>query len=208
LSALQDAIRRRRTIRSFSGDPVPEAVLVEVLDAGRWAPSPGNAQPWRVVVVTEEENKGEFLKAVKDSLREELLSRGVDEGEASKRAETSIEPLYSAPILIVPCLTKEIYGEDSGKWLTEKLMGTQCVAAFIQNMLLAASEQGLGSCWVSAAFPCQTEVRRALEIPQSAEPQALIALGYAEEDPEPPVRKPIGEVVYMERWGEEYRYGA
>jgi len=67
-------------------------------------------------------------------------------------------------------------------------------------MLLAAYGEGLGSCWFCAPLFCQDVVRKVLEIPQNVDPQALITLGYPADEPNPPPRKALEEIVHQDRW--------
>jgi len=90
---------------------------------------------------------------------------------------------------------------DERRQRAERTMAIQSVAASVQNFLLAASALGLGACWYCAPLFCPDVVREILGIPEGVEPQALIAVGYPNEEPEPPPRKPLEEVVYLERWG-------
>jgi len=200
MSALGDALRRRRSIRRFRDEPIPESLVLQVLDAGRWAPSAGNIQSWRLVLVGDAAVRGELVEAMVRSL-EELVS----EGATAEEAERSVGALRSAPVLIVACMTKEGFGDRPDRWMSERTMSVQGVAAAIQNMLLTAYDIGLGGCWCSAPLLCPTAVRRVLGIPQSVEPQAVVALGRPDEAPEPPRRRPIGEVAYLNRWGNGFR---
>lgn len=207
VSALQDALRQRRSIRRFRGQPIPRSLLLQVLDAGRWAPSAGNTQPWRMILVSDAEARRGLVDGMARYLKEDIISKGATEEEV-KSAEESVEPLASAPSLIVACMTKEVFGARSDRWMSEHTMGVQSVAAAIQNMLLAAHDVGLGGCWCSTPLLCPTTVRRALGIPQGVEPQAVIALGYSDETPEPPRRKPLAEVIYLNGWNHRYRVEA
>jgi F420 biosynthesis protein FbiB-like protein len=203
MSTLQDTVRQRRSIRKFKDHPIPESIILQVLDAGRWAPSIGNAQPWRMILVSDVNAKSNLLKIAERNLREEMRINGPLEGKI-EYIDKVFEMLSSAPILIVACMTKEFFSESSDRWLSEHVMGVQSVAVSIQNMLLVAFDLGLGGCWCSAPLLVPAAIRRSLGIPQSVEPQAFIALGYADEAPEPSKRKPIKEFVYLNRWGNTY----
>ena len=126
--------------------------------------------------------------------------------EEDENIEDSLKMLSSAPILLVVCLTKDIFSDLPGRWLVEHAMGVQSVAAAIQNILLVAHEAGLGGCWSSTALLFPTAVRKALGIPQSLEPQAIVALGYPDEVPETPVRRSFNEVVFINRWGQKFQF--
>ena len=165
-----EAIRVRRSIRKF--DPsrdVDDEVLREVLEAAIWAPSAGNAQPWRFLVVRTSELKQGLAKA---ALGQEFVAQ--------------------APVVIVVCAdlarAKQAYGERG-----ESLYCLQDTAAAIQNMHLAAASLRLGTCWVGAFS--EREVSRLLGLPPSLRPVALIPVGYPAEKPRPRPRRPFSEVV-------------
>lgn len=198
MSALQDAIRQRRSIRRFRDKPIPESLLVQVLDAGRWAPSAGNTQPWRIILVSDAEIRSELIEMMAGHLKEHILSEGAT--EEARTIEENLEMLSSAPILIVACMTKEVFGERLDRWLSEHTMGVQSVAAAIQNMLLVAHDEGLGACWFCAPLFCQNVVRTVLKIPQHVDPQALITLGYLTANLDPPQRKSLEEIVDQDCW--------
>ncbi|MFH1212190.1 MAG: nitroreductase family protein [Candidatus Woesearchaeota archaeon] len=151
-----DCIKTRRSIRKFLQKPIEFDIIARILEAGHFAPSPGNLQNWKFIVVTDKE----LIKAAYGyCFRQECV--------------------YNASSLIVLCsLTEKVegfYGKKGIKW------GTQAVAAAAQNMLLAAHSLGLGAAWIGAFD--EAEVRQIFEIPDSASPEAIIALGYADEKP-------------------------
>lgn len=177
-------------------------MLLQVLDSGRWAPSPDNKQPWRMVLISNTEVRRDLIDVMKRYLQNYVQSEG--SLEEAQNIEESLRMLSSAPLLMVVCMTKDIFSDLSGRWLVEHVMGVQSVAAAIQNILLVAHEVGLGGCWSSTALLFPTAVRKALDIPQSLEPQAIVALGYPDEAPQPPVRKSFDDVVFLNRWGQKF----
>lgn len=205
VSALQDVLRQRMSIRRFREQPVPESLIIQVLDSGRWASSASDIQPWRMILISDPEIRRGLIEEMHRYLKEDILSTGASEEEAEKMVNAELELQLDAPILIVACMTKEAFGERSDRWPSEHAVGIQSVAAAIQNMLLAAQDLGLGSCWCSTPLLCPTAVRQALGIPQGIEPQAIIALGYPAETPEAPHRRPFSEAVYLNRWNNKYR---
>ena len=195
-------LKARRSIRRLRPDPVPRELLIEALDAARWAPSAHNAQPWRFVVVTDKHVKEELAKSMAEAWRRDLLADGVPEGKVRELTEASIERFTKAPVLVLACLSMEGMHEypDERRRRAERIMAVQSVAAALQNLLLAAHALGLGACWYCAPLFCPDVVRRVLGLPEDLEPQALVALGFPAEEPEPPPRKPLSEVVRWERW--------
>lgn len=171
-----EAIRARRTIRSYEPDPVPEELLREVVDAARWAPTSGNAQPW------------EFLRVVTPALRERLVAATYG---GFARTAPSQAWLADAPELLVACVnglrTAARYGEDGYGWAKID------VAAAIQNMLLAATSLGLGAAWIGG-FRAD-EVRSVLSLDRDLAPFGMIALGYPRETPEKPYRLPLDDIL-------------
>jgi len=164
-----EAIEGRRSIRRFQGRPLPGDILERILGAAVKAPSAGNAQPWRFIVV-----QGERLK-------EELVEAALGQGF-----------LAQAPAVVVVCAdlirARRAYGKRG-----EELYCVQDTAAAIQNMLLAAHALGVGSCWVGAFS--EEGVRRILSLPAGLRPVALVPLGYPAEKPPPRPRRPLREVV-------------
>lgn len=165
-----EAIKGRRSVRRF--DPardVPREVVSRLLEAARWAPSAGNAQPWMFVVVRSKELKEGLVQA---ALGQRFLAQ--------------------APLVIVVCAdlarAREAYGSRG-----ETLYCLQDTAAAVQNILLAAAEQGLGTCWVGAFD--ESEVARLLGLPPGLRPVALVPVGYPAETPAPRPRRPLSEIV-------------
>jgi len=196
---LYEAIKGRRSVRSYRKSRVPRSVLPRVLEVARWAPSAHNSQPWRFVVVEEAGAKRALAEAMAEVWLKDLKADGVPEEEALRIVEEeSIKRFTEAPVLLVVCLTMKVMDRypDERRMRAERLMAVQSVAAAIQNLLLAAYGEGLGACWVCAPLFCQEEVKKALRLPEDWEPQAVVTLGYPGEQPEPPARKSLEEVVW------------
>jgi len=205
-STLLKSIQTRRSVGAYTQKEVPQAKVITVLDAARWAPSAHNAQPWRFVVVTDHDAKRRLAEAMADEWAEDLARDGVSPDVRRDLVESSVGRFTQAPVLIIASITMEEMDKypDEGRQEFEHLMATQSLAAAIQNMLLTAHSEGLGTCWFCAPLFCQNVVRKVLGIPHNVEPQALVTLGYPSEQPEAPPRKPLGEVVFKSRWGENF----
>ncbi len=167
---LSEAIRNRRSIRSFKSDPVPEEDLNKILDAGRWAPSSGNTQPLEIVVIKNEERKESLAKAA--------------------RGQSFIA---EAPVALVVCAnvprTAETYG-DRGR----EMYILQDTAAAVQNMLLRAHSLGYGTCWVGSFF--DDKVSEVVKTPEWIRPLAIVPLGKPNEDPEAPPKRSLEEIIH------------
>lgn len=195
-------IEGRRTIRKFKDKKVEKEILLKLIKSAIWAPSAHNAQPWHFIIVRDKNVKKKLAISMGEKFREDLLADGFSKEEVEEKVKASIKRIVSAPVLIVACLTMRDMDKypDNRRQKAEYVMAVQSVAAAIQNLLLAAHIEGLGACWRCAPLFAKKIVRKALNIPEDVEPQALIEIGYPDEEPSPPPRKPIEEVTHWEGW--------
>jgi nitroreductase len=167
------AIRTRRSIRKFLDREISQDTIRQVLEAGIRAPSGGNRQPWRFVVVTDRAKIGQF-----DPVEH----------------QTCVE---KAPAVIVVCAnphdTWEKYDEQDDCWLLD-------TAAAIQNMLLAIHDLGLGAVWVLSCG--MHNIRKLLGIPLHWRIVSIIPFGYYDPHDRANAvtraRKPVSEVAFLE----------
>jgi nitroreductase len=167
---VQDAIRSRYSVRAYQDRPVEQDKLLAVLEAARLAPSGGNRQPWKFVVVRDAQTRGAMMAACS--------------GQAF---------IGQAPVVIAAV------GTMSDRVMKCQVPGDPVdVAIAIDHMTLAAVELGLGTCWVGAFD--QDAVRRVLGVPDSAKVIEVLALGYPADKPRAKDRKAMEEIVCWERW--------
>lgn len=189
-------IRERRSITVFKDKPVEEEAVLLILDAGRWAPSSNNSQPWEFVVVSEKARKN----AIADLYVEAYNKRAkkVDEGTRKKIVEIMPyleDELKVPPYLIIVCANPE----KSKSYLID-------TSATIENMLLMACELGLGTNWIdltSTDFAEEFNLKKLKEylvIPEKVIPVAIIPLGFPEETPPPPARRRIRDLIHKDFW--------
>ncbi|MBD3203031.1 nitroreductase family protein [Candidatus Woesearchaeota archaeon] len=170
-----ECIATRRSIRKFMDVDVPMELIGTVLDAARYAPSSGNVQNWRFILVK-------------------------DKAKIGKIADAAMQQLWiaNAPMVIVVCgeteKLKQFYGIRG-----ERLYSIQNCAACIQNMLLAAHAVGLASCWVGAFE--EDHLRRILGIPEDIRPQALLPIGYPDEVVPAPMHFTLENLCYFDTYG-------
>lgn len=163
----------RQSIRKYSNEPLPDADIEEILKAGFSAPSAGNRQPWRVVLV-----KGQEMK-------EQLA--------AAAGGQTFIA---QAPIVFVVCAVPQESAERYGERGRE-LYAIQDTAALVENLLLAAHFLGYCTCWIGAFN--EELVEKSLSIPKAMRPVAFIPVGKAMgKTPAKPGRRAMEEVVVHE----------
>jgi len=196
-------IKDRRSVKEYSSKEISKEVLFRILEAGRWAPSAHNAQPWRFIVIRDSTLKQRLADDMAVRWDEDMSKNGIPEEHRESLIKASVERFGNAPVVVIVCLTMEGMDEypDEQRKKIEYFMAVQSVAAAIENMLLAAQSEGLGSCWFCAPLFCQDVVRKTLRIPKHVDPQALITLGYPANKPNPPPRKPLEDIVHQDYWG-------
>ncbi len=195
--ALHAFLRSRRSVRRFAPGPVPEAVLRRVLDTARWAPSAHNRQPWRWVVLARPETRRALADAMGQAFRRDLEADGLPPAEIDARVERSRRRLLEAPaalILAVDLSVGDAY-PDPARQQAERTMLVQSAALGGLQLLLAAHAEGLAGVWTCGPLFVPDLVRRVLGLPQTWEPQALFVLGYPAQEPAPPPRRALDEVV-------------
>ncbi len=172
---LSEAVKKRCTVREFKSEPISDNELMKILEAGRWAPSPFNTQPWEFIIIRN-----------KDTLRE--ISR-----YARYSAHLELAPVVIA--VVVPPV------EEKFSWV-ERAGETRFAAAMcVQNMMLAAWELGIGSCWVSTE---RDEVRKLIGIPDTHFLLAILPFGYPKKMPERHERsKRLEDIVFYEKYGQK-----
>ncbi len=174
-----DIITSRRTIKQFLAKFVSWENITKVIDAARHAPSCGNIQNWKFIVV-------------------------YDPTQKQKVAEAAYEQydIAMAAVLIIVCAEPEkaerYYGLRG-----ERLYTVQNCAAAVQNMLLEAHSLGLGSTWIGAFD--EDSLRPLCSIPEEIRPQAIVAIGYPKEIPEKPSKYPLETLVYFGAWRRKIR---
>jgi nitroreductase len=169
---LFEIIKNRRSIRSYKKQNLPSGTIEQLLEAARWAPSAGNVQSCEFVVVTTAEVKEELSK--------------VAYGQ---------KDLVEAPVVIVVCANEDLAAQRYGA-RGKTLYCLQDTAAAVQNILLTAYSLGLGSCWIGAFK--EEEVAKLVNAPKGIRPVAMIPVGYPNQNPQAPRRKPLSETMHKE----------
>ncbi len=173
---MRDCIRllyERRSVRRFKEDDVDDTTIIELLESANSAPSAGNLQPRDFIIVRDPEIKADLSRA---ALNQRFISR--------------------APVVIVVVAnfprSMNTYGERG------YLYAIQDCSAAIQNLLLAATAMGLGTCWVGAFD--EEMVSQILDLPDYTRPMAIIPVGYPADRGHRTGRKKIEELIHRERW--------
>ena len=194
---LSEAIHSQRATRHFSDRPVSEADLDTILNAAIRAPSGGNRQPWRFLVIRDREIKrqlGEwYLDAWMASVEESMRSQ-----EAYRSGEDLAKGMADIPVVMLVCIDKSV-------GLSGPLAVTQGSSVYpaVQNLLLTARSLGLGTVLTTLHTLHEREIKDLLHIPDNVDTAALIPLGYPAEGERfgGSRRRPVEEVTYFDRWG-------
>ena len=190
-------VRGRRSVRAFDTRPVPRAIVEEAIAAAGWAPSPHGRQPWRFVVVESQERRNALADAMAETWRTQLQLDGQERAIVEARLEKSRERLQRAHVLIIPCLYLsglDVY-PDQGRQRAEETMAIQSLGAAVQNLLLSLYAAGVDGGWMCAPLFCPDVVRSVLGLDVELDPQALIAVGYAANDPLRRPRLPLDQLI-------------
>jgi nitroreductase len=207
-----EVIQKRTTIRQWKAQPVEKEKILKVLEAGRRAPSWGNTQPWRYIVVQDKVRIGELANTA-----------------------SGMPQVGTAPVIIVCCgfpgaFSRKMHRESlqqlrevgAANWPDEVLdnvilesdlfapyrLGQQAMTIkaaeqlmiSIAYMTLEAVNQGLGSCWIGTVSP--RDAHRVMNLPDELFVHDLFALGYPDEKPAPRPRKEFDKIVFWEKYGE------
>ena len=196
------AMATARALRRFTDEPVDDATLGRCLQAATWAPSGGNWQAWRFVVLRSEENRAAVARAAAISLEviEPLYSMTRPDPDDDSRIARSHRATYelhdrAGELTSVLFTTKHF---DSASVL---LLGGSVYPA-LQNFLLAARAQGLGACPTSWASYGEDIIREAVGVPDDWLMAGHVVVGWPRGRHGPLRRRPVGDVTFLDRWGE------
>lgn len=173
---VKEAIMSRRTVREFKKEPIPDELLLEILETAKWSPSPVNSQPWRFIIIRD--------KGTLEKLREHAKYG---------------KHLLDAPMAIAVVVTHI----EGFHWYNEIAENKYAGAVIAANLMLAAWEKGVGTGWVSIE---RDKVNSILAVPKDHTVVTVMPIGYpvkvephSEDD-----RKPLEWMVFSEKFGERF----
>lgn len=187
-----NTIKSRRSIRSYESHPVPRELIEKVLEAGRWAPSGANSQPWEFIIVT------------KKVIREKIASIFMEALNHDRKADPSFpfkdkKYMKNVPAFIFVCADPRLM-ETYPKFYPRGVIFIQSIAACIENMLLAATALGLGTVWITIPRHVELQLKDLLSVPEPIRIINVIPIGYPLEKTESK-RKSLTELVHYEKYG-------
>ena len=205
---IEDIIASRRTIRRFKPDAVDRALLERMLEMAILAPSASNKQPWRFLVVQQRETIARMAAAVQRAVdrivphvREEFSAGFRAYGDYFVRfrdAPVVIVPIFKELIVLSNLVDDAVAPEDLQQiGDMEYTSGLLSIGLALQNMMLYAHSIGVGTSCMTGPLLAAGELRRELDVPESWRIAALLPVGFPDEAPATPGRKPIDAVV---RW--------
>ena len=165
-----DAIKERRSVRSYTDKPVEREKIDRLLEAARLAPSASNRQEWRFVVVTDQERRTQLVEAANNQ-----------------------KFVGQAPVVIAACAESDGHVMRCGQPCYPI-----DVAIAIDHMTLQAAAEGLGTCWIGAFY--EEPARKILGIPEKIRVVELLTVGYPADKPRQRKRLPLKELVHWETW--------
>ena len=201
-----DLLKSRRSIRAYKPDPIPDEYIQKIIEAARWAPSGGDAQPWEFIVIKRKEIKDKiadlFMECIKP-LRQAELGREKELRIPALEMEMPEPGFKNAPVFILLCgdpRTNEAFPLTIyQKWGTEVFI-SNLAGAFL-CMQLAAKSLDLGSQWVSATGSLmENELKELLNIPEKIKIYDMMAVGYPAYQLGPRSPRKIDEMTHSERY--------
>lgn len=204
---LFEIMQTTRAMRRLKPDPVPDEMIRKILQSATCAPSGGNTQKWRFLVIKDRNIKQQVQVWYKRAFHEVIGPRyltstpppGVTR-EAYTRQHAAVEYLtdhfHEAPVWIVACL-------DEGTATPTRSSGASIYPA-VQNMLLTARALGLGATLTTRHLLYEKETEAALGLPPGVHSYAIIPIGYPMGKFGPVGRAPLADVAYQDRWGNRY----
>ncbi len=214
---LYAAMSTLRAVRRLRPDPVPDEVLRRVLEAASWAPTGGNAQPWRVVVVRDAAGKsrlGELYAerwAAYSAQHRKLVADAPE--SVRERAERMLGAgdhlaahFGETPVVLVFCFDPRNMAITDAKLDRVSVVGGASVYTAVENALLACRAEGLGCVLTTLLCECEPEVRELLGIPEPWGTAAAVPIGYPLLRGHGPIsRRPVEKLAFLDAWGRPWR---
>ena len=179
-----DVVQKRRSVRSYMDTPVPENLIMQILECGHMAPTGGNLQPWEFIVLRDEADR----RAVADT----TFQRNTF--DITKNQDW----IATAPAIILVLGDRVKAAVRYGQQFSDTLVYLDC-SACIENMLLAAVNAGLGACYISGFF--EALLAKAFDVPPSHQVVGFITLGYEKGTTASRPKEPLDTKIYYGRYG-------
>ena len=217
---LYELMRCAPSTRRFTEEPVEPAALHRALDNARFAPSGGNRQGWRVIVVSDQALRTRMRELYERPWNEYMVATGgraaLDAGPDSGIPASRLRMLRGAdeyartfdrvPIHLVVCIRLDALAVTDEQLDRPSVIGGASIYPFVQNLLLALRREGLGASFTTLIVPAEPQLCELLRVPEGIAVAGHIGVGHrAGPWPSKLSRKPVEEFTYGERFGERWR---
>jgi nitroreductase len=188
-----ETMRSTRATRSYSSDPVDERALATVLENARFAPSGGNRQPWRVIVVRD--------PAQKRRLRDEYVAAHRALGiQGAPELDHFAEHLDEVPLLLLICVELAALSIADAGLDRPSVVGGASIYPFVQNILLGLAGEGLAGLLSTVVCPREPQLREIFGIPEEYAVACVIPVGHPERRPGRANRRPVEQFAWLDRF--------
>ena len=216
---LYEIMRCAPSTRTFTDEPVPRELLERVLENARFAPSGGNRQGWRVIIVTDAAIRRRLRELYQEPWEAYMVKTGgraaLDAGEDSglpagrlrmlRGADDYAHTFDQVPVHLVVCVELEALAITDAELDRPSIVGGASVYPFVQNVLLGLRREGLGASFTTLLVPAEPALRQLLAIPDGVAVAGHISLGHrADPWPKELTRKPVQEFAFGDRYGERW----
>jgi nitroreductase len=216
---LYELMRCAPSTRRFTEQPVPRELIERVLDNARFAPSGGNRQGWRVIVVTDIDTRRRLRELYAEpwaaytertgmrALLDGADAGGVPEGRLRmmRAADEYAHTFDRVPVHLVICVALDALALVDRTLQRPSIVGGASIYPFVQNVLLGLRGEGLGASFTTLLTPAEPEVCQLLDIPGGVALAGHISVGHrADPWPRRLRRNPVSEFAFGERWGRAY----
>ncbi len=194
---LHQFLRSRRSRRRFKDLPVEADILERIFETATYAPNAHNRQPWRFAVAQSAVARAGLAEEMGKEFRLSLAAEGLSQHEIETQVTKSRARITGAPVAVVLCANFSVMKayQNAEREAGEQVMAMQSVALAGGQMLLAAHAEGLGGVWMCAPLFAGAAARRALNLPETWQPQALLLLGWPAGESAMRARRPVSELA-------------
>jgi nitroreductase len=205
-----DLVKKRRSVRRFKSDPIPDEYIEKIIEAARWSMSGANAQPWEFVVVKDQNIKNKMAESYMEVRKEQFIieKTHVEELRHPQLATqpTGVPGISEAPVVIVVCGDRRTFQATVlAAHFIPPTAGPD--SAYVENMAnatnhlhLAAAALGLGSQWVTPSRVWEQSLKAFLDIPEILEIHSVVPIGYPAYEPSRPYRRELKEIIHFEKY--------
>jgi nitroreductase len=216
---LYEVMRSAPSTRYFTDEPVPREIIERVLDNARYAPSGGNRQGWRVIVITDADTRRRLRELYEQPWERYMEQTGgraaLEAGEQSglpagrlrslRGADDYAHTFDQAPVHLVLGVVLEALAVTDAELDRQSIVGGASIYPFVHNLILGLRREGLGAAFTTLLVPAEPEIKQLLAIPDGVAIAGHISVGHRA-DPWPKTlrRNPVQDFAFAERFGEPW----